>query len=688
MSKGKDKKKDKGRDAPRPAAGPPAAPDLVARLLPWAAVLLIMIAAAAIRVRLLNVPLERDEGEYAYAGQLMLEGVPPYSLAYNMKFPGIYAAYAAIMAVFGQTVAGVHLGLIVVNLAAIVLVFLLGRRLVNAWAGATAAAAYAVLSISPTVLGLAGHATHFVVLAALGGLLLLLRGLERNGRLMFLWSGLCLGAAVLMKQPGAAFAVAAGLYLVWAALTTRPVRWLRSAAQLGLLAAGTLLPFGLTCLVLWWAGVFDKFWFWTFKYAAQYAAILSFDTGMEILNAYFWDYVGPAAGLWVLAALGLAGVIVAAVLRRTRKAADAAFFLAALLALSVAATGAGFYWRNHYFILMLPAVALLAGAAVGLVWELTKGWWKVLVALPLVAFVGCFGYAVYAQRAEFFTMTPVEVCRAMYGPNPFPESLEIAQYIRDNTQEGDRIAVIGSEPQIYFYAHRRSATGHIYTYGLMEPQAFALTMQKEMEEEIQKNKPKYIVVVSPHPGLRTSWLWYPDRSNMELFGWMDDWVRSRYHVEGLVLIGAVQAAPQVPVEWRDTWLWNTKERAVASLEAAQFEKQLAEQWAFQQDVLQGRRPAPAPPAKVPQFWSDLFLGRAHGAAGPAPRPGRPGSCGNCRWSWCCEPMRRRPSGARGRKPCTAPNVSSTNRTSATRSATDAAGPICPRPTSTWASWSS
>ena len=34
----------------------------------------------AIRIRLLGIPLERDEGEYAYAGQLILQGVPPYKL--------------------------------------------------------------------------------------------------------------------------------------------------------------------------------------------------------------------------------------------------------------------------------------------------------------------------------------------------------------------------------------------------------------------------------------------------------------------------------------------------------------------------------------------------------------------------------------------------------------------------------
>jgi len=49
--------------------------------------LLILTAVLIIRVRLADIPLERDEGEYAYFGQLILEGIPPYSLAYNMKLP-------------------------------------------------------------------------------------------------------------------------------------------------------------------------------------------------------------------------------------------------------------------------------------------------------------------------------------------------------------------------------------------------------------------------------------------------------------------------------------------------------------------------------------------------------------------------------------------------------------------------
>src|SRR6266550_8784460 len=119
----------------------------------WILLALAIGAVVFIRIRLLAIPLERDEGEYAYAGQLMLQGIPPYKLAYNMKFPGTYAAYALIMSIFGQTITGIHLGFLLVNAATIALVFLLGRRLINEMAGLVAAASYAVLSLSPTVLG-------------------------------------------------------------------------------------------------------------------------------------------------------------------------------------------------------------------------------------------------------------------------------------------------------------------------------------------------------------------------------------------------------------------------------------------------------------------------------------------------------------------------------------------------------
>src|SRR5438445_8114102 len=97
----------------------------------WILMALLILFVGVIRVRLREMPLERDEGEYAYAGQLILQGIPPYKEVYNMKLPGTYAAYAVIMAILGQSPSAIHLGLALVNAGSIVFMFLLGRQLLD-----------------------------------------------------------------------------------------------------------------------------------------------------------------------------------------------------------------------------------------------------------------------------------------------------------------------------------------------------------------------------------------------------------------------------------------------------------------------------------------------------------------------------------------------------------------------------
>ena len=84
----------------------------------WLLVGLAVLVVLVVRVRLWEMPLERDESEYTYAGQLILHNVPPYKEAYNMKLPGTYAAYSLIMAVFGRSRSGIRSGLALVNAAA------------------------------------------------------------------------------------------------------------------------------------------------------------------------------------------------------------------------------------------------------------------------------------------------------------------------------------------------------------------------------------------------------------------------------------------------------------------------------------------------------------------------------------------------------------------------------------------
>jgi hypothetical protein len=125
-------------------------------------------------------------------------------------------------------------------------------------------------------------------------------------------------------------------------------------------------------------------------------------------------------------------------------------------------------------------------------------------------------------------MSTRELSRVRYGPNPFIEAAEIARYLREHTTPQDRIAVVGSEPEIYFYANRKSATGYIYSYPSMERQRHAARMQDEMIREIETAHPKYLVFV----GIQTSWI-ARRTSNPRILNWAHRYSRECYDMIGI-----------------------------------------------------------------------------------------------------------------------------------------------------------
>jgi hypothetical protein len=535
----------------------------------WLLVALAVLFVLIVRVRLRDMALERDEGEYAYAGQLILQGVPPYKEAYNMKLPGTYAAYAVIMAVFGESPSGIRLGLALVNVASIVLVFLLGRRLLDGAAGLAAAVAFALLSLSPEVLGLAGHATHFIVLASLGGTWLLLRALERpppnrpGPWVLISISGLLFGSAFLMKQHGIFFGLFGVAYLVWvrgrewlvaaSILSQEPgVRSLRERTafdfkgpasvaglkrffqDMGGFGVGWLLPYVLTCLVLWGAGVLPQFVFWTVTYARKYASAVALVNGADMLRAGVQAVIGPNILFWVLPWVGAlvmwweerldsasprykvqssksktqewrsgtgmaeGGNEPAPAPSRKTRVQYPRFFLMMFFFCSFASTCIGLYFRSQYFITVLPALALFTGVAVSRALHLLKHDQTIELFLALVIlglFVIAIGAALIGHGSIWLGMSESQAVRSMYASTLFNETAWAANYVKTNSTPEARVAVLGSEPEIYFLSGRRSASGHIYMYPLMEEQPYAQQMQDTMMREIERAQPEYVLYI-------------------------------------------------------------------------------------------------------------------------------------------------------------------------------------------------
>jgi len=482
--------------------------------------LFAVVLFAGIRYRLRAMPLERDEGEYAYVGQLMLEGIPPYESAYTMKLPGTHAAYAVIMKVFGETASGIHLGFLAVNAATTLLLFLLCSRLFGDLAAGVAAASYALLSTSIYVLGLAAHATHLVVLAAVAGLLVLQEAIDARRMWLLFASGVLIGLAALMKQPGVFFLAFGALYLLRKGASRSPGRQARVASMAVFLLAGTI-PFAIVCLLMLKLGIFQKFWFWVFTYAAQYGSEVPAQVAVLLFARGVHQVAGSLWWIWLIALVGLTAPL------WCKRAREHAFFTTLLLLFSFLAVCPGLYFRPHYFILILPAVAMLIGLAVSCATEklLVRRGSRVLAAVPLLAFLAAWVFAVSAQRYFFLQMEPLTACRDLYPYSPFVEAPDVAAFLERLTPPGARIAVLGSEPEIYFYSHRRAATGYLYTYSLLESQKYVRDMQNEMIAEIEAARPEYLIYVdvptswapNPHPDLYVvDWAIRYLRQNCEL----------------------------------------------------------------------------------------------------------------------------------------------------------------------------
>jgi hypothetical protein len=487
----------------------------------WIAVLLGIALTCWVRGRLLALPLERDEGEYAYSGQLLLQGILPYKIAYSsQKLPGVYGVVAVIMAVFGESVQAIHFGLLLVNLASLMLLFFITKRLFGEMAGAVAALTFAVLNLGQSVLGMAAHATHFVMLPALAGFLLLLIAAEKRRDILFCLAGFCFGLAFIMRQP-ALFFVLFGLLNLWRIEIRekpfRPALW-----RTTLFSAGAVLPFAFLCIVFTVGGVFQRFWFWTFVYVWQYGSEVSPAVGWMIFKKNSFTVLHPNWPLWLIAGMGLIPLF-------THRALRGRWFeVASFAACSFLAVCPGLYFREHYFIQMLPAIALLAGAGVKGATDLLRRFFTPLRYAPAAIFAFAWAASIYGQRQFLFVLSPEQACRNTYGANPFLESIPIAKYLREHSEPRDTIAVLGSEPQIFFYANRHSATGYIFTYALMEPQPMATRMQSEMIAEITAAAPKFLVLVN----VGKSWLGHPN-SDLGIWSWAQEFCRSEYEIAGV-----------------------------------------------------------------------------------------------------------------------------------------------------------
>ena len=139
----------------------------------WHALALAGIATMIVmRLLLLTVPLERDEGGYAYIGDRWLQGEIPYLHVVDTKPPGVFAVYALILQ-FGRDVQTIHMAGLLLAVLAALLFWRLTYRAYGARVAGIATALAALMTVSPKYLGFTLNSEMLMMPFILGAFLCL-----------------------------------------------------------------------------------------------------------------------------------------------------------------------------------------------------------------------------------------------------------------------------------------------------------------------------------------------------------------------------------------------------------------------------------------------------------------------------------------------------------------------------------
>ncbi len=461
------------------------------KYLTYALLAILVLFVIFIRLKLDGIPMERDEGIYSYGGRMILDGKVPYLDFYEQKFPGLFYSYAAIMAIFGRTLEGIHHGFTFLNVATTVMLFFIGRRLFNDFGGLAAAATFALISLTPYASGFTRQSEHILIFFATAAILPTLKALDTNKLLWFMLAGVMACLSLLVKTNGVFYIVLLGLSMVIYYALEKPINWKKLLLNIGTYSVAVFATFGLMCLIMGAQGAFGEMWYFAVEFPRTYVSAVPFDVGMGFLKQFGGKVINGYLPFWIIAVSGIF------LLFFTKENLHKKIWMPvwAVLAFMTVTPGLRFY--GHYWLMLMPLVAVLVGSAFYSIQSLLEGRGKVLATLiPALIFAGIFLQNIASHSGYYFNPNYDNILRDTYGMNPFPEAKVIGDKLKTMAKKGDKILLIGSEPQLYIYTGMDAPNRHAYFTHLVSDatKTRANDWQKEFTDNLNQEKPRFVVV--------------------------------------------------------------------------------------------------------------------------------------------------------------------------------------------------
>ena len=486
---------------------------------------IIICLIAYIRSNFLNVPFERDEGSYAYCGNIILDGAVPFKDIGSQRLPGVFYSYAVMVAIFGYTLKSLHIGFIILNIISAIIIFLIGRRLFNNAAAIACALCWALLSMNMGISGFTIQSEHIVALFALAGIYFLIRYFDKKSFYLIALSGLFFSFAFEVKQTSFFLGLFAGILLVGKQFFEKDRDFKQIILSVLIFSAAVIIPVALDLFIVWKRGGWEDFNYWFFDIRKEYSSVISFDQGIEYLKMSWPGMYNNYKFIWIISAIGSLTIFFTSVKWWVKFAVLGFFGLGFLTVMP------GNHYYGHYFLQWVPTVCISVGAFFFSVEEILKSRFNLKAASRYIA-LGILVLASFsnisALKKYYFNTNSTQLLRQVYGLNPFPESKVIADKLNTMMKPEDKLAVFGTEIQMYFYTNKISPSRFAGSGALLEfPIKKAEEWQKEFMSDVEKANPRFLVFYS-HP---ISWLAHPNVNNL-IFPWFDKFSAEKYNLIG------------------------------------------------------------------------------------------------------------------------------------------------------------
>src|SRR6266403_3127668 len=320
----------------------------------------IILLTVAIRLPSLLHPFPvGDEAGYSVIANEIVDGGRPYIDAVDRKPPLLFWTYAAVFKVAGEyNWMALHILSLIWTLATMAGLYVIAKQLFDRETGLIAALFYSVFQPWASFKNLAFNGEMVMNLATVWGWAIGLRRSSSKWRPELLGAGALLGAGFLLKQPAAIAAVPLGIYLLLPSYrTSRRLLLSASVTQAAMLTTGFFGTLALVASVLHGQGILHQAIYWTITdHTIPY---VFWKKGILVTLAYVVGFLPLLVG--------------AAIAIRDKHAiwagknAERTALLGLLVASAVgAAAGARFY--EHYYIQLVPPLALLAAPYYAQLW--------------------------------------------------------------------------------------------------------------------------------------------------------------------------------------------------------------------------------------------------------------------------------------------------------------------------------